>query len=327
MTLNYFIYKVARPFGILQAARFLARNHPRILMYHRISPDGAPGTISVDQFRKQMKLIKKSFNPISLSKLIELHEKGITPRHAVAVTFDDGYSDFGDYAFPVMKEEGIPATLFITTGFVNGDIWLWPDQIKFAIENASDNEKIRISGIDEDLNFVKNKNECWSKIADYGLSLGQEDRLSMIEELYIKLGLSLPRKAPSMFRPVSWDDIKEMMRFGLNVESHSVNHPSLVNLNWTQLKSELSKSRDKINEVLGIESNVFCYPNGLERDITVEIECCVRKAGYNYGVSAYYGVEPLVNRWSINRYPASSQDYQFEKHLFGMTYVIEKFNI
>lgn len=321
MTLNHFIYKVAKPFGGLQIARFLARNHPRILMYHRISPDGSPGTISVDQFRKQMKLIKRSFNPISLSKLIELHEQGITPKHAVAVTFDDGYSDFADYAFPILLEEKIPATLFITTGFVNGDVWLWPDQVKYVIESTEMRHPLLIPGLKGLLNVHDHPSKSWHQICDYCMTIEDHKKLELIKNIYSELKVELPDKPPSRYRPLNWKQLKEMVDQGLDVQSHSVSHPILTKVTVDQLDMEVALSRAHIYKNLGIDSQGFCYPNGQESDFNQVVIDALNKSGYKYGVTAYSDKSPIDKLWEIKRYPASVRYKDFENMVFGLVFL------
>lgn len=326
MTLNHFIYKVARPLGILQVARFLARNHPRILMYHRISPDGAPGTISVDEFRNQMRLIKKSFTPIHLSKLIELHEKGITPKHAVAVTFDDGYSDFADYAFPILQEQGIPATLFITTGFVNGDVWLWPDKIKYLLSKKS---KIKIpenDGAVEGLKTIGSSFSLWSDISNYCLTLNNSVKEKYISDLFFINDVNLPKDAPSGFKPVGWDELKAFVAEGLlDIGSHTCTHPVLTRLSEADLRYELMFSKDTISFNLGVDVSILCYPNGMPSDFDDNIKYALLKSGYKYGVSAYPTLDPLGDAYSVSRYSVDNNCDRFEKTMYGVSYVTALF--
>ncbi len=67
-------------------------------------------------------------------------------KNAVVITVDDGYLDFYEIAFPALREAGLPATLFLTTRFVDGDIWLWPDQVRYILEHSEYVEPLAIPG-------------------------------------------------------------------------------------------------------------------------------------------------------------------------------------
>ncbi len=93
-----------------------------IFVYHRVGDsstlDGL--TISKDAFERQMQFFRRERRPMALGKLAELiRNKKPIPENAVAVTFDDGYKDTFDAALPVLKKFKIPATVFITTGFID----------------------------------------------------------------------------------------------------------------------------------------------------------------------------------------------------------------
>jgi len=87
------------------------------------------------EFRRQMEYIKKKFNLISMSELVECYEqkRNLKP-NSLMVTFDDGYRDVAFNAFPILKELGIPAVAFLITGVIDTDAISWEDQISFIFQ-------------------------------------------------------------------------------------------------------------------------------------------------------------------------------------------------
>lgn len=86
-----------------------------ILLYHHLNEEGDDGSaISVDGFRQQMELLKtEGYHPISFEALMDFAENGAAlPKKPVIITFDDGYYSNYQYAFPILKEYGFPATIF-----------------------------------------------------------------------------------------------------------------------------------------------------------------------------------------------------------------------
>ncbi|MCC6818542.1 MAG: polysaccharide deacetylase family protein [Bacteroidia bacterium] len=96
----------------------------RVLMYHKISTEKCDFlTVSKDQFRKQMVFIKKRYQPITLSELINLikHNKQL-PERAIIITFDDGYLNNYELAYPILSELKIPFTIFLVANYIGKTI-------------------------------------------------------------------------------------------------------------------------------------------------------------------------------------------------------------
>ncbi|MTI98603.1 MAG: hypothetical protein FH752_08280 [Marinobacter adhaerens] len=320
MSLNQFIYSLVKPLGGRTVARYLARNHPRILMYHRITPSGSKEGINADIFRKQMEIVKQSFNVMSLNDLMNAYDEGETRENTVVITFDDGYHDFADYAFPILREFDLPVTLFVTTGFALGELWLWPDQIRYAIDNT-DVRTTELPGISGNLDIAEQPDQCWNRIADHCMLVSNSQKLDLIDSLYELLSIEKPVNAPDGYQPLSWEQIRGMVRQGLEVGSHSHSHPIMTQLGDDELNRELVQSWEIIREQLGCDPAAFCYPNGQRADFDSKVQSAVRHAGYNYAVAAFPLKQPLSDRWAIARYPASSRMSEFEKNIYGFTFL------
>lgn len=102
-----------------------------ILNYHSIHPAHEFGT-KPEEFWQQMEYLKSNFDVVSLLDFYELRKtKRNLPDKLVMVTFDDGYEDNYEYAFPILNKFGIKATVFVTTGFINGDIDIAKDHVTY----------------------------------------------------------------------------------------------------------------------------------------------------------------------------------------------------
>ena len=93
-----------------------------VLMYHAIAEslhsEEKKFACTPSNFRKQMNYLKTAgYHIVSLHEIVDVYEKGKElPEKSVAITFDDGYIDMYENAFPVLKELGYPATLFVVSG-------------------------------------------------------------------------------------------------------------------------------------------------------------------------------------------------------------------
>src|SRR5206468_8270348 len=120
--------------GIGQRIRrvFTDRHAPVILMFHRIAqPVCDPWGLAVAPalFAEQMQLLRERWIALSLPELVNRLHQGTLPRRAVAVTFDDGYVDNLEVAKPILERAGVPATVFLATGYVDKRSEFWWDEL------------------------------------------------------------------------------------------------------------------------------------------------------------------------------------------------------
>jgi peptidoglycan/xylan/chitin deacetylase (PgdA/CDA1 family) len=101
-------------------ATALEQRGVRILGYHRVAPDRDVLAVSPDAFRRQMEaLLESGSRIVRLDAALGLLA-GAVPDYYVCVTFDDGYRDTLENAAPILRELGIPATVFVATAIIDG---------------------------------------------------------------------------------------------------------------------------------------------------------------------------------------------------------------
>ncbi len=94
-----------------------------VLLYHRVSDEFRDGvTVGVEQFEQQMAHVRRKHLVVGIEDLLS----GAFDRHSgrpiVAVTFDDGYLDNYERAFPILERHRIPTTFFVSTGKISSDV-------------------------------------------------------------------------------------------------------------------------------------------------------------------------------------------------------------
>ena len=144
--LHYLLTSVPFSASIL---RFLSnqvhRNSLAILNYHQVSqtlpylPDWC--CLSQSQFAEQMEYLAKHFEVVPLVKGLEIirHQQKMA-KPLAAVTFDDGFQNNYQYAFPILKKMNMPATIFLATGFIDTEETLWSCRLNKALFEASVDE-------------------------------------------------------------------------------------------------------------------------------------------------------------------------------------------
>ena len=140
--------------GLLRLARLLRqRTRALVLRYHAITPSAhdvnyaTPSIcLSVEAFRVQMRFLKRAYRVVPLDDLVRaIAHGGKLPPRAVAVTFDDGYSDNYTLAGPVLRELQLPATVYLSTGTLDGGPPLWMSVCR-VIGLCATGERLHVPG-------------------------------------------------------------------------------------------------------------------------------------------------------------------------------------
>lgn len=315
------VVRTAGKYGLYQVARMLTSGQPRILMYHRFTEESGGGEATRDNFRKQVAYIKRYYRPMTLEALCGYLESGERlPRNAIAITVDDGYRDFYDIAWPVLREYSVPATLFVTTGFVNGDLWLWPDKISWILDNVSENnsafqwQTLRI----EESELKTDSPKVWKRLVDFLLSVPDAEKHTVIANMAGAWGLQLPVKAPDRFAACTWEQLRELKAAGIEIGGHTVTHPTLGKVSHEQAQREITECRTRLELELGQPPASFCYPNGMPSDFSTGLMKQVEEGGFRCAVAAFADTAGMKNRFALRRHSSGDNWFQFCKAVSGV---------
>ncbi len=263
-------------------ARRLRRRDYRvfILEYHDVSPDGSEfeGTISQARFRRHVQWLKKRFLIVTLEQSVErlMSDAGLD-RDLVVLTFDDGYEGNFTGAWPVLKTEAVSATIFLTTGFLDGQE-LWFDLARRCLTAAQTSPSSLSNEAREALVDIygswpqKRDPESLVQRLKY---LNPGDRSALLEKLE-KSPLELAPRA----KPLSWEQAKVLHKGGIELGGHTVSHPILSQLPREDQESEILLSQQRIHEKTDVLPTSFAYPNGSARDYTQDTVEILRQAGF-----------------------------------------------
>lgn len=292
--------------GLFRLSSWLNRNLLTILMYHGISqPSDNVGLINfegkhknVDEFEKELKLLVKYCNPISLESAI-LNTR--LPANPVVLTFDDGYRNNYTYAYPLLKKYHVPATIFLTTGFIDRTHYLWTDQLEYIIDHAPFQNidfHWEAGCLKLEMASRHDKMRTIGSIKRYLKTLSETNKLNFLNQLQSFLEIEYDwDKIPSLLLPLSWDEIREMQQSGLvSFGSHTVTHPILANCSAEQQQKELAFSQQRLNVELGKTCDLFAYPNGTIADYNEKTIALLKELGYLGAVTTTIGYIDEQNR-------------------------------
>lgn len=302
--------------GMEVLLRHSARNQPRILMYHRIVDEPYVSGVTPAQFDRQMAYVAKKYRVVPIDQLVLELKTGTVKPNTLALTFDDGYFDFYKNAWPILRRYELPASLYITTGFVDQSQWLWPDILKYILINAK-NKKIVVEMLGEYDLDRSSVLWVWEKISDRLLGLQELQRAEFINEVACCVGVDVPDSTVLPFTSVTWDQLKEMKEQGLDVGSHTVTHSILSRLDASHVSEELGRSAQRISQELGEVPSGICYPNGLAGDVSGAVLDCAERLGYTYGVMAFNAAVNAGSIYRLGRIPAAYDYADFRWRLMS----------
>ncbi|HEX9444688.1 MAG TPA: polysaccharide deacetylase family protein [Candidatus Binatia bacterium] len=302
--------------GALSAlGRLQRQKKPRlvILMYHSVGGSAlVPPALSVSKknFAGQLRYLKRHFELISLERAVELIEAGEPPTHDMAaVTFDDGFHDNYETAFPILRRYRCPATIFVATGPIAGGDPLWPMKLYLWFKNTrarrcelppeeSPAGAPRVFELGTDRERRAALKAAETLLCRSGLS--ERDR--MLAEIAGKLGFAPadgPSAGPAM---LTWAELREMADAGVTIGSHTVSHPSLSALGRSEALAELADSKASLESHLGRPVRFFAYPFGELEHFNAEVQSLVGAAGYDAACTAVRGAnEPSTDRFGLFR--------------------------
>lgn len=253
------------------------KRNPLILMYHRIarsSFDVWDMSVSPENFEQQLVVLSRTRRPLPLKDFVRKLASGTLPSDAVAVTFDDGYVDNLTAAKPRLSAADVPATIFVTTGYLDrpGEFW-WDELPRLVLSGQGlQNFELMAGGkamqIDLGTSAVAGKPEVGSKQRSAALTaiweamrrLNENERqatMAQIRSILADCG-SVDRG-----RAMTKDEVRAIASDGLvAIGAHTVTHPLLSTLRIESYQDEISCSKSACEALIGTEVAGFAYPYG-----------------------------------------------------------------
>lgn len=288
-------------------------------MYHRFSEGENSFAISRNVFREHLKYLTKRYSIIPLSEVVDYLKKNKSlPDNVAALTIDDGYVDAYEIAFPVLKEYGVPATIFVVTDFLDKKDWVWTDKMRYVMSRIGEKE-INLQVGDKrllmNLNGSDSRFKSAARINDILKRMNEDDKNKNLNQIASSFEIEIPDLPTKEFAPVSWQHAREMDKNNVAVESHTVTHPILTNVDDAQLQTELTESRVRLKAELERDANIFCYPNG---NYDARVRGAVEQAGYASAVTTVEGFnEKGVDPFSLKRFSAEFDIEHFAQTTSG----------
>ena len=278
-----------------------------ILTYHRVLPAGHPDlpimqpgmVVTPESFRTHIRWLRQYFDIVKLGEWVRGIGQGQgfeQPRKACAITFDDGWRDTFQFAFPILEHEQVPATIFLVSDMVGTANSFWPERLARLLWNngAGLSREVRLSpehswlrglGLSElpdgeapDRNFLDRVIQRAKRYSDDFLN----EQIGLLEE-------SAHMKPPPQPDVLDWDQVRTTVRSGLiDIGSHGRTHTRLnEGMASERIENEIRGSKELIEQKTGCRVHLFCYPNGdvtpLSEQLVGEhyLAACTTSRGWN----------------------------------------------
>lgn len=241
------------------------------LAYHRISagkPSEDPFSpnqclfVTQRAFDEQIRIVSESFNCISVDEMLRDLLSGTPKPRSLAVTFDDGHRDNLELGLPVLRKYGVPATLFVTTGFVEKTLpRFWWFEHEEALRRL-DLIRLTVDGQPRTWNTgdAASKAAAFWELNTLFKTASTERQGGWLREIREQAKL---RGSEPLSDALTWDEVIALDRDPLiTIGAHTVSHPSLSRIDKDSLRREMTASKARLEEKLGHPVRHFAYPFG-----------------------------------------------------------------
>jgi peptidoglycan/xylan/chitin deacetylase (PgdA/CDA1 family) len=270
-----------------------------VLMYHRVLPAEAdtyshPGiAVTPETFERQMEFLARHFRMLTPTQFKQELVTSSFGRRACLVTFDDGWWDNLEYALPVLKKHGIPAIVFVATGFIGTTDTFWQERLARLVYLAAVRDGVE-SAVLREIGFATvsraTPGHLRQQALEFVTSLKMRDPAAarqMIERLQAAMCDVPESRDLGVDRFMTWDEVNALRQGNLvTIGSHAHSHLRLTTLGYKGARLEFETSRRELARN-GMSDVIACaYPNG---DVNDPVEAAATDAGFALGFATRGG--------------------------------------
>ncbi len=277
--------------------------HPRraaagrltVVTFHRVLPQAQrrqyplPGlAVTPEELEWFFAFFTGHFTCGTLGEGLRRWALGETPqRPCLAITFDDGQLDNFIHAKPLLERHGLRATFFVPVQNIERNEPIWHDRLGWAASRMLKADPGRAGGIIAELGIgpsgVQSPAGLVQAVVLRGKHVAGAERKAWVEHLERAAG---GEARPAWDGMMTWDQLRQLVRGGHEIGSHSMTHAMLPQCNDTALHYEVAESRRELEARLGVSIDSFSYPNG---DYDERIIRAVQSARYSQAVTTKSG--------------------------------------
>ena len=296
------------------------RRRAVVLMYHRVLTEEERAqsgshqalTVELKTFARQMALLKRRFNVLSLEQFARCLEDGVPfPDSSCLITFDDGWRDNVSNALPVLRRHTLPALIFLPMNYIGTMRVFWQEALTHLLERLVQQvrqqperreafrEILEPAGLQAVLQIAAPHPRSLIVAQLAALKRANVSRLRALPEVLAReLGVSL-EELSRIDGFVDWREVREMAAHGVAFGAHGAEHLLLTEVPIAEAEFDIQASKRELEARVNHSIPTFSYPNGY---YTPEIIEAVRKCGYRLAFVTRRGfVSSADDRFTIAR--------------------------
>ena len=304
------------------------------LLYHRVTNESKvpvsqnPSiniTLPVTEFEQQIAYISKHHNCVALPEAVEMLSEGTLSTGTIVVTFDDGYRDNLLQALPVLERHGVPATIFVTTGLIDGTCVPWWYEQEALLKSF---DSLEVSWKGRSLAWkLETPAQKFAAIRELN-SLFREMNIDDQNAFMEKIRKLCPSKFTFESEFLSWDELIKLDRHPLiTIGAHTKNHSVLSRSTPLELCEELAGGKEILKKRLGHSVDHLAYPFGGSSEVGPREFEAAREAGFRSAFTTRFGHLHTMHRKFLHSLPRIIIDYgdtisRFKQKLAGIDSMI-----
>jgi peptidoglycan/xylan/chitin deacetylase (PgdA/CDA1 family) len=299
----------------------LTRGIGAILMLHHVSPD-EPGSfapnrvlkVSPDFLELVIRQVRASgFDIVSLDEAHFRLIEGEYRNPFVCFTFDEGYRDNLEYAYPIFKRHDLPFAVYVPTDYPDGhgDLW-WLALERVILEVDALNVKIDGSARRLRCGTPAEKDGAFHTVYWWLRSIDETDARAYVRDLCYGIDLDPPSLCRQL--AMTWDEIRQMAADPLvTIGAHTRGHWALAKLTLAQAHAEIAESVRRIERETDKPCHHFSYPYGDEASAGPREFQLVKEMGLRTGVTTRKGLIHPRHACELTALPRVSLDGDYQK--------------
>lgn len=329
--LHFFVAGLLYYSGFLGLVRFFRHNIRRrnevcILGLHRVLDEewerrtNSQESILLREatFAKMLEFLSRRFSVVSLeSLLVGRNAVPHSSKPCSVLTFDDGWADNYRTAYPWLRKYEVPATIFLTTAWINNENGSWVEGLRGLWKSPSRQKEIR--SVLRWASREQDQGEELEEIIEHLKHMPAEQRERMMSVLLKAEGNG--NRNREIDRMMTWHEVEEMSRDGIEFGSHTVTHPLLPFESDSAVTRELTESKGFLEMKLQKKVRAFAYPNGEYDD---QVKKKVKEAGYDCAFTTRRGWHRFggdlyaIRRIGVHEGNVTGPDGKFSPAMFSL---------
>jgi len=274
-----------------------------VLNYHRISYADDPEfnlfrpvlSATPQGFDEQIAYCTQHHNFITNEQLVGwLGGEQDLPDHPAMITFDDGYRDNYEHAFPVLKKHGVSAIIFLATDYIENSIPFFWDLAAYCF-SQTDLTRAELPGVGtQTWSDAASREQVMKSWIELLKALDDDEKSEWVSQLPDILNVEVHADTFAGVT-MSWEQVRELVANGIEMGAHTASHPILTRIPLGQVRSELSESKRIIEEKTGTSVTALAYPNGGSADFNSEVVNIVKEVGFKTAYTLLSGPTSLAD--------------------------------